>query len=109
LEIVIPDDALRTLCEQSRLAVRKLGAQCARKLRSRLADLQAAADVRELVAGHPHPLFGDRLGQFSVSLHGGVRLVFESDQTPAPCRSDGSVDWAKVTQVRIIYIGDYHD
>lgn len=109
MEITIPDDALRALCEQSRLAVRKLGAQCARKLRSRLGDLQAAADVRELVAGHPHPLSGDRLGQFAVSLHGGVRLVIEPDHASIPCRPDGSIDWTQVSHVRIIYIGDYHD
>jgi len=109
LEIDIPDDALRALCEQQRLAIRKLGAPCARKLRSRLADLLAAAHARELVAGHPHPLTGDRQGQFALSLRGGVRLVFEPDHKPVPMLPDGSIDWTGVTRIRIVFIGDYHD
>lgn len=109
MEINIPDDDLRALCEQQRLAVRELGKPCARKLRSRLADIDAAAHVRELVAGRPHPLVGDRFGQFALDLHGGVRLVFEPDHNPVPAFSDGGIDWAQVTRITIIFIGDYHD
>ena len=109
MEVDIPDDALRALCEQQRLAVKELGRPCARKLHSRLADLMAAAHVRELVAGRPHPLTGDRLGQFALSLHGGVRLVFEPDHNPVPMLPDGGIDWARVTRIRIVFIGDYHD
>lgn len=109
MEIDIPDDDLRALCEQKRHAVKALGAACARKLRSRLADLQAAAHVRELVAGKPHPLTGDRKGQFALDLHSGVRLVFEPNHNPVPRFPDGGIDWAQVTQITIIYIGDYHD
>ena len=109
MKIQIPDDDIRARCEQQRLAVRKLGAPCARKLRSRLADLGAAVHVRELVAGRPHPLTGDRQGQFAVDLHGGVRLVFEPDHDPVPVLAADGIDWEQVTQITIIYIGDYHD
>ena len=80
-----------------------------RKLRTRLADLQAASSVTELVAGRPHPLVGDRAGQFAVDLEGGRRLVFVPGHDPVPRRDDGSVDWLLVTKVRIVYVGDYHD
>ena len=109
MEVDIPDDALRALCEQQRLAVKKPGKPCARKLHSRLADLMAAAHVRELVAGHPHPLTGDRRGQFALSLYGGGRLVFEPDHEPVPILPDGGIDWAGVTRIRIVFMGDYHD
>ncbi len=109
MDIDIPDDALRVLCEQQRLAVKKLGKPCGRKLRSRLADLMAAADVRELVAGHTHPLIGNRQVQFAVSLHGGVRLVFEPNHSPVLTLPDGGVEWAAETRIKIIFIGDYHD
>jgi len=69
----------------------------------------AAADVSNLVAGHPHPLRGQRAGQFSVRLDGGRRLVFEPGHPPPPVRKDGSIAWEQVRSVRIVYIGDYHD
>jgi len=109
LEIEIPDDRLRTLCEQQKAAVRKLGKPCSRKLRTRLADLSAAVNVRELEAGRPHPLKGDRSGQFSLDMQGGIRLVFEPANNPVPHHPDGGIDWNQVTRVRIVFIGDYHD
>ncbi len=109
LEINFFDNDLRALCEQEKLAIKSLGKPCARKLRTRLADLIAAAHVRELVAGRPHPLSGGRQGQFALDLQGGVRLVFEPDHEPAPVFTDGGIDWAQVTRITIMFIGDYHD
>lgn len=88
---------------------RTLGAVIARKLRARLSDLEEAAHVQELVAGRPHPLHGDRSGQFALDLHGGVRLVFEPLQQPPPQKEGGGIDWQAVDAIRIVYIGDYHD
>lgn len=90
-------------------ARKELGDICAKKLRTCLSELEAASNVTELVAGSPHPLTHDRLGQFAVSLAGGVRLVFEPANNPIPRIDDASVDWSKVTIVSIEYIGDYHD
>ena len=109
MDIEISDNDLRVICEQERAATRALGRPCARRLRTRLADLVAAVNVRELAAGRPHPLKGDRSGQFSQDLHGGVRLVFESANNPIPEQNNGGIDWRRVTRVRIVFIGDYHD
>ena len=109
MEFDFQDDHLRTLCETSAKAQRELGQPCARKLKSRLADLAAAAHVGELVAGRPHPLKGDKAGQFSLSLQGGKRLVFEPAMDPVPTLGSGGIAWNEVTRVRIIFIGDYHD
>lgn len=100
---------LRDICENFRAATKTLGAESARKLRSRLADIDAAESVSELVAGKPHPLKGTRAGQLSISLAGGMRLVIEPANDPIPKKNDGSVDWAQVTKVRVIEIEDYHD
>lgn len=59
--------------------------------------------------GRPHPLTGDRAGEFAVDLEGGTRLVFKPDNEPIPLNEDGSIDWSKVTAVCIVFIGDYHD
>ncbi len=109
MDILFANDDLETLCSSEREGKRRLGARSAKKLRTRLADLQAAAKVTDLVAGRPHPLKRDRLGQFSVDLDGGWRLVFESANDPVPRDTSGQVIWALVTAICIVYIGDYHD
>jgi len=88
---------------------RQFGSPCAKKLRQRLSDLCAAETLTDVVAGRPHPLKRDRLGQFALDLHGGTRLVFESADDPIPHLDDGSIAWHEVTKVRIVFIGDYHD
>lgn len=109
MDIVYVDEKLKKLCHEEKTASKKLGPICAKKLRTRLADLDAATAIGDLVAGRPHPLKGDRRGQFAVDLEGGVRLCFEPANDSVPKREDDSIDWSKVTAVRIVYIGDYHD
>lgn len=109
MDITFIDGKLQELCEQQSVAQKKLGQTCARKLRSRLADLAAAGSVQELVSGRPHPLKGDRAGEFAVALEGGRRLVFKPANNPIPYKGDGSIDRSKVTRVCIVFIGDYHD
>ncbi|MDF5733590.1 MAG: killer suppression protein HigA, partial [Rhizonema sp. PD38] len=109
MEITFADSKLQNLCEQQNLAKRKLGAECAKKLRTRLADLIGVSCVTELVAGRPHPLKGDRAGEFAIDLEGGKRLVFKPDNDPTPLDKDGNIHWSKVTAVCIVFIGDYHD
>ena len=100
---------LEKLCNRSKYAVRKLGDKGAKKLQSRLADIEAAHDVKELVAGSPHPLKGDREGDFSLRLHGACRLVFRPEHDPIPRLEDQGIDWRNVTAVQIVEIGDYHN
>ncbi len=109
MEVTFKNTKLRKLCETQKEAQKKLGDKCARKLRSRLADLLAAETVAELVSGRPHPLRGNRAGQFALDLDGGKRLVFESANDPVPLREDDSIDWSRVTAIQIVFIGDYHD
>jgi len=109
LEVRYTNKKIRELCEKQATAEKKLGAACARKLKVRLLALEAATCVTELVAGNPHPLKGDRNGQFALDLAGGWRLVFAPAHDPCPIRLDGSIDWFQVTIVSIEYIGDYHD
>ncbi|MGB5633068.1 MAG: hypothetical protein WBM44_07685 [Waterburya sp.] len=108
MEITFKDKKLRKLCQEQREAQRRLGEKCARKLRTRLADLMAAETVTELISGRPHPLKGDRAGEFALDLDGGKRLVFESANESVPLKEDDSTDWSKVTSIRIVFIGDYH-
>lgn len=109
MDITFLNDKMKRLSDNRRAAERRFGAVCARKLRVRLADLEAAAAVSELVAGRPHPLKRDRQGQFAMDLAGGTRLVFEPNHNPCPCLETKAIDWSRVTRIRIVFIGDYHD
>lgn len=109
MEISFATRELEKLCNRANYAIRKLGDIGARKLQSRLADIAAAHDVTELIAGSPHPLKGDRKGDFALSLHGAQRLVFRPEHNPLPRLEDRGIDWRNVTAVQIVEIGDYHN
>ncbi len=108
MEIKFRDEHLRKMCEDKGYAVKKLGSVCAAKLRIRISDINAAANVRELPSGRPHALEGKRRGQFAVDLYGGVRLILISANQPTPLVGKDNVDWSRVTKIEIIEIGDYH-
>ena len=109
MQITFASKELEKLCNRSNYAIRKLGDKGARKLQSRLADIEAAHDVTELIAGSPHPLKGEREGDFSLKLHGAQRLVFRPAHNPLPRLEDRGIDWQNVTAVLIVEIGNYHD
>jgi toxin HigB-1 len=109
MDIGFDNTDLEDLCKIDRIAKRKLGAPCAKQLHNRIADIQAASVVTDLIAGKPHPLERERTDQFAVTLVGLIRLTFESANHPIPKTADDKVDWSKVTKVTIVYIGDYHD
>ena len=109
MEISFASPLLQALCEQSKLAQKKLGADTANMLRKRLADVGAAKSVATLPAGKPHPLKGDRKGQYGVWLAAGNRLCLAPDHDPVPQLVAGGIDWSSVTKVIVTFIGNYHD
>ena len=109
MKISFADDNVEAICRQARLATKALGAESAGKLQRRLAELFNALRVTEFIAGRPHPLVRDRLGFYSLDLHGGKRLIFKPAQQPPPMKPDGGIDWAAVTAITITELGDYHD
>jgi proteic killer suppression protein len=109
LKIRYSDKKLRELCERRAVAEKKLGASCGAQRRIRIGAQEASPPGTDLVAGNPHPLKGDRAGQFALDLAGGWRLVFAPDHEPCPTREQGGIDWSQVTIICIQFIGDYHD
>ena len=109
MDISFLNSDLKKLCEDQEYANRKLGSASSKKLRTRLRILKVAVKLGEIPVGHPHPLKGNRTGQFALNLAGGRRLVFEPFDDPIPLNPDGSVEWREVRSIRIVFIGDYHD
>lgn len=109
MDIVFSDVRIKRLCEDERSMWRELGRDGARKLKARLADIEAAQVMTDVKRGRPHPLKGDRAGCLALDLHGGYRLLLAPAEDPPPQRSDGTTDWAQVRSVTLMGIEDYHD
>ena len=109
MEIEFGNPRLKKLCEDRRLATRKFGSDSARRLGTRLAEIQSASSVGELFAGKPHSLSGDREGEFAVNLAGADRLVFVPNDDPPKVTVTGHVNWQEVSSVKVTFAGDYHE
>jgi proteic killer suppression protein len=91
--------------------VRAHGAVCAKLLQRRLTQLGAAetlAVATRLPQMRLHELKGTRKGTFAADLEHPRRLVLKPHHDPVPLLDDGGIDLAKVTQIRILSIEDYH-
>jgi len=88
--------------------LKKRFAARASKLLTRLLDLRSAPTLGDLPPSfRPHPLVGDRRGQFAIDVVNGLRVVFIA-LDPVPKSKDGSINWRQVDHIEIIFIGDYH-
>jgi proteic killer suppression protein len=74
MEISFKTKKIATLCNKNNKAVKKFGADCAEKLQLRLQQLWSAECLEDMKYGRPHPLNGNREGQFAIDLAGAVRL-----------------------------------
>lgn len=101
LELRFASPELRATCERTDAAERLLDEAAARKLRSRLSDIRAASDIREVVLGRPAYLESGRVTFLLSSTH---RLVVASAVTPIPRRSNKQIDWTKVNILEVVEI-----
>jgi proteic killer suppression protein len=111
LDIVFKTSKLRKQCNSFNKARRSFGDSGAKKLMQRLAEIRAAENLQQLMrlpAPRCHPLTGDLGGLFSVDLDHPYRLLFEPAHEPLPVDEDGSLDYSRVTRVRIWERKDTH-
>lgn len=101
---------LKKICEDERGLQKAHGKGCARKIKTRLTDLEAAANLEVMrnLPGRCHELTKDRSGQLALDLDDGKRLVFRPAIDPAPAKQDGGLDWFAVEAIEILEITDYH-
>lgn len=111
MDILFRDDELKSLCNDDRVAKRKIGQAGAKKLRRRLDDIAMADSLSDLrtLPGRCHELHKDLAGWLALDLDGARRLLFSPAHTPRPTTPEGKLDWARVTAIRIERIEDYHD
>jgi proteic killer suppression protein len=106
MEISFKTKKIATLCNKNNKAVKKFGADCAEKLQLRLQQLWSAECLEDMKYGRPHPLNGNREGQFAIDLAGAVRLVFEA-LDPIPKTSDDATDWGSLFPLPKLHGNDF--
>lgn len=111
MKINFISERLRDECQTAKSRQKNFGAECAKKLQTRLDDLDAAPALEDLrhAPGRWEELTGDRKGQFSARLQGGKRLVFRPTRSPPPTKPDGGLDWLAIDDITILEVVDYHD
>lgn len=111
MELHFQSRKLQKQAESFRELVRANGDRRARLIRRRLDELDAAAtlaDIASLPGPRCHELKANLAGVLSVDLDHPYRLLFRPLLEPPPCRTDGGLDWGRVTAILILGIEDTH-
>ncbi len=111
MDIVFSNKKLEKTCADERRMQREFGTVRSKKVKRRLAEIDAASNLDEfgkLPGPRCHELGGDRKGQLSIDLDHPYRLIIEPNHNPIPAKDDGGLDWSQVTAIRIIEIEDTH-
>lgn len=111
MDIIFKQKKLEKLCNNHTNLVRKYGDHRAKRIRQRLDEFSAAANLAEigtLPAPRCHELTGNHKGKLSVDLDHPYRLLFVPANDPIPHKDDGGLDWTGVTAIEIIGVEDTH-
>ena len=102
MHLSFSDKKIRQLCEDECFAKKTLGADIAKKLKTRLADIMAANCVTEIPTGSPKEF--EINGQFNihVTIWSPHYLSFCSAHEHAPLNTVGKIDWKYVTRIKIL-------
>lgn len=92
---------LRVLCEDEDTAMARLGALVSPKLHARLADMDAARNVFELVAGNPSVVENDA-EKYRIDIVEGWQIIFCSNHVNAPVNAENLINWSQVNRVKIL-------
>jgi len=111
MEITFKNKRFHKICHSGKELVKAYGKICARRIRARLDDLQAAGNLEAFrtLPGRCHELTGDKKGQLSLDLEHPLRLIFEPSNEEMNKKDDGGMDWKLITAVEIIDVEDTHD
>ena len=114
MEMSTRDNRLRAALQDEAVCRRQYGSEMAKKIRSRVASLRAAASLAVFWPPKSgpercHELQGDLAGAFSIDVKQPYRLLFVPIEEEAqPDRSDEQKRWASITAIEILKIEDTH-
>lgn len=108
--IIYKNKKLKKLCENNKIAIKKLGPKSAYKLVQRLNEIKAAPNLETMVKfriGRCHPLEGNLKGKYALDLEHPFRLIIEPVY-----KEDSSYNHnlklSNINIVKIVEVIDYH-
>ena len=78
-----------------------MGLRAAKKLRERLADIEAALSVADLPAGRPRKVEKVRHPYLVLELGDRNCLILRVNHEEVPLRRNGRVDWSRVSRLKV--------
>src|SRR5690349_21716962 len=94
MELAFATKPLRRLCESQVFAERRIGIRLARTLRHRLADIAAAENAKDLIAGRPRAIPAMPYEHLIVELDTDFEIVLKANHNSVMTLRSGAVDWA---------------
>ena len=104
MEIAFDSLLIRQICEDASHAVQNLGPEVADALMDRLADLDAATAVTDILLGRPRVIQNETDEVMAIDLCNGYTMVFATNHKNKPTDEDGRIVWDRVTRVKILQI-----
>jgi hypothetical protein len=101
LQLAFETKHLRTLCESSADAISELGQEVAYALIDRVADLDSAVSIKDVLVSQPQAFDN---GELILELATGYRLLCRANHPNNPKTTSGAIDWEKVSRVKIVDI-----
>jgi proteic killer suppression protein len=110
MNIRFTDKKLEKLVNNFKLLQKAVGSICAKIIRRRLDDLDAANTLEDMryLPGKCHELRENRKGQLAIDVEQPDRLIFVPDHDPVPLTENGALSWTAVNSIKIIEITNYH-
>lgn len=106
LELSFENKQLRALCERENRAKAVLGDEVAKRLRARIADIDAASTYVDLVIGSPRIVEYKDRECLVISLTNDLHLIMIPNHRNNPVDTDGKLDWGRVRRLKLIEIGE---
>ena len=109
MELAFESQELRSICEHEATAKDALGAEIAEALRHRLADLRVATSIADLIVGNAHTVEVGSIIYLVIDLCRRHQIVLEANHPENPLTDSGQLDWAKVSRIKVTYVGGEYD
>ena len=105
MQIAFSTEEIRDLCTLDTNAIQHLGQKAADALKNRLADIEAAEFIHELVAGKPRRTVIEGRDHYQVELDDDYVLTLMCNQPNPRLDNEGRIEWNRVRRIKVVSIG----